>query len=454
MSQEEGLHQIALTRYQVIAPLLDPSLSTAEVRARMTEVLYRQRGASHSGLLSERTLRRWLQAYQRMGFEGLYPKVRRDLGVTRVLSLAVIEAAAALKREVPQRSVRQIIDVLTSEGLARPGAVKRSTLSQHLRALGLMTLSKHQASVRGCRRFRKEHRNCLWQADLKYGPYLPDPARPKKFRRTYLLAFIDDYSRLVVHAEFYVEQKSAQLEHCFKRALLKRGIPDKIYVDHGKIFVSHWLRLACARLTIRHLAAAPYAPESKGKIERFMQRCDEFIAEMTLVQPKTLDALNQLFEVWLEEGYNHYPHSALEGKTPAEVFVADNKQLRYVGMQELQEAFLWEETRKVDKTGCIKYRNMSFDVGPELRGKRVTIRFDPQDASEVQIIVEGKLYRLAHELLINKSFDPRNDPFADAPPDTQARPSRYLQALTNKDQQRRQRKYGATNYRDLGVQDV
>ena len=185
-----------------------------------------------------------------------------------------------------------------------------------------------------------------------------------------------------------------------------------------------------------------------------MQRSDEFIAEMAVVKPKTLDELNHVFGVWLEEGYNHHPHSALEGKSPAEVFVSDTKRLRYVGMEELHEAFLWEDQRKVDKTGCIKYRGLSYDVGPDLRGKTVTIRYDPQDDSEWQIIVDGKLHRVAHELRINKPFDPHDDPFADPPTDTPARPSRYLQALTYKDQQRRQRKYGATNYRDLGVQDV
>jgi len=316
-----------------------------------------------------------------------------------------------------------------------------------------MQLSK-QSAPRGCRRFRKEHRNCLWQADLKYGPYLPDPGKAKKLRRTYLLAFIDDYSRLVCHAEFYFEQKSEQLEHCLKRAILKRGIPDKLYVDNGKIFVSHWLRLACARLNVRHLAAAPFAPESKGKIEIFMRRCEEFLAEMTLVKPKTLEQLNQLFGVWLEEGYNHHAHSALDGKTPAEVFVSDDHRLRYVRIAELQEAFLWEDKRKVDKTGCIKYRGLAYDVGPDLRGKQVVIRYDPQDDSELQIIVDGKLNRRAHEVRINPPYPANYDPFADPPTEIPGRPSRYLQALANKEQQRRQRKLGAINYRDLGVKDV
>ncbi len=421
MTQHAPEQEVALHRFQVIAPLLDPLLDPAEYRARVAEIICHYRAS-----LSERTLRRWATAYRVAGFDGLYPHGRRDRGTPRLLAIEVIEAAAALKREVPQRSIRQIIETLEGEGLVKPDQVKRSTLSHHLRALGLMQLVKTHPP-RGTRRFRKEHRNCLWQTDLKFGPYLPVPGQKKKLRRSYLLAFIDDYSRLVTHAEFYLEQKSEQLEHCLKRAILKRGIPEKLYVNNGKIFVSHWLRLGCARLNIRHATTAPYAPESKGKIEKFMGRCDEFIAEMALARPKTLEELNSWFGIWLEEGYNHHPHSALEGKTPAEVFVSDTKALRYVGMDELHEAFLWEEKRKVDKTGCVKYHGRCYDVGAALIGKTVLIRFDPQDDSELRIVVDGMPVGRAHEVRINPPYPGTTDPFADPPEERPARPSRYLQ---------------------------
>lgn len=144
----------------------------------------------------------------------------------------------------------------------------------------------------------------LWQADLKYGPYLPDPNNPQKKRRTYLMAFIDDYSRLVPHAQFYFEQRLPVLEDCFKKAILKRD-PDTVYVDNGKIFVSRWFRIACARLNIRHVNTKPYSPQAKGKIERFLGTVDQFVAEVKLLNPKTLEELNAAFACWLEESYNH-----------------------------------------------------------------------------------------------------------------------------------------------------
>jgi transposase InsO family protein len=65
------------------------------------------------------------------------------------------------------------------------------------------------------------------------------------------------------------------------------------------------MRLACAKLRIRHLNAKAYSPESKGKIERFNLTVEEFLGEASLEKPQTLDALNALFRAWLSEGYNH-----------------------------------------------------------------------------------------------------------------------------------------------------
>lgn len=191
------------------------------------------------------------------------------------------------------------------------------------------------------RRFKKEHRNQLWQADLKYGPYLPHPQDPKRKIRTYLLAFLDDATRLVTHAQFYSDQRLPILEDAFRKAILKYGLPDSVYVDQGKIFISRWFRMACARLNIRHIPAAPYAPEGKGKIERFWGTAEAFLSEARLAQPKSLTELNKLFSTWVEEGYNHKPHAGLNGQTPAQTFANDPKPVRFITPEKLRDAFLW-----------------------------------------------------------------------------------------------------------------
>jgi len=66
-----------------------------------------------------------------------------------------------------------------------------------------------------------------------------------------------------------------------------------------------------------------------------------------------LGAVEQALQDWLSEGYNHRVHSALAGRTPAEAFSQDTKALRFCSPEALREAFLWEKTPKVDKSGCI-----------------------------------------------------------------------------------------------------
>src|SRR5690606_41455832 len=92
---------------------------------------------------------------------------------------------------------------------------------------------------------------------------------------------------------------------------------------------------------------------------------------------------------WLEETYSHEEHSS-SGERPAARFAGDTRPLGFSGAEELREAFLWEDDRKVDATGCIKYRNKLYDVGPDLAGKTVEIRFDPFAPETVEIWVNGR----------------------------------------------------------------
>jgi hypothetical protein len=244
------------------------------------------------------------------------------------------------------------------------------------------------------RRFVRVWRNTLWQSDVKYGPYLPDPSNPQKKFRTYLLTIIDDATRFVVHAEFYSDQKLPILEDGLRKAILRSGVPRSLYVDNGKIYTSTWLRLACAQLNIRHLKTRPYCAESKGKVERFNRTIENFLSELSLQKVQTLGELNHFFSAWLSEAYNNKPHSALGGKTPADVFASDCAPLRFSSIEALKEAFLHEAERTVDKTGCLSMDGILFDAGAEWRRKKVTVRFDPFNLDEIQLWYGGEQKKL------------------------------------------------------------
>jgi transposase InsO family protein len=442
----------AMRRFLLISPLLEPALSEAEASARRRTLLA-TRTPDGRPLLSARTLRRWLEHYRTGGLDALRPRHRKDHGLVKTVTPDVLDAAIALKEELPTRSVRAILEILEQEALLAPGAVPRATLDRHLRRAGVMTRRPRPTVARGARRFQHAHRNQLWQADLKYGPYLPDPAEPRTMRRTYLLAFIDDATRLVPYAAFFFAQREYQLELAFKWAVLRYGVPDKVYVDNGKIFVSDHFKLACARLNVRHAQTAPYRPEAKGKIERFMGSVDRFLAELTLSPARTLEELNDTFAVWLDAGYNRAAHDALDGRTPQATFTADPHSLRPIDQQALHDAFLREETRKVDKTGCVKFRGLQYDLGARYAGKRITVRYAelPGGPHEVTAYDQARLIGPMTPLQWNRPFveieDPTWDPFAD-PPATKPKRSRYLDALAQKGKQRRQAQ-GGIHFRTL-----
>ena len=372
--REEGLR-----RYRIIVPLLEAGLAECEKR-QIRWLICDQAG------LSSRTLRRYVAAFKRQGFDGLLPRERKDKGTCKAIPAEALKLAAELRQELPDRSAQRVQQLLAGEGYR----VARSTLERQLRLQGLSgrEIKAGQKQV-ASRRFNRQGRNTLWQTDLKYGPYLPDPNHPGHKLRTYLIAIIDDATRMVVQAEFYTNQKLPVLEDAFRKAILRCGTPDNLYLDNGKIFISQWMKLACAKLRIRHLNTKAYSPESKGKIERFNRTVEEFLQEARLEKVETLEQLNELFRDWLSEGYNHRVHSALAGRSPAEAFSQDTKPLRFSSPEALREAFLWEKNPKVDKSGCISLNGLCYEVGVEYIRRNVVARYDPFDLSQIEIWYGG-----------------------------------------------------------------
>ena len=105
----------ALRRYRMIAALLDPDLDEGK-KQQMREETAEKNG------VSKRTLYRYEKGYREEGFEGLRPAGRTKKRQQRLPENfdEIMEQAIQLKREVPKRSVRQIIKVLELEGWAQP----------------------------------------------------------------------------------------------------------------------------------------------------------------------------------------------------------------------------------------------------------------------------------------------------------------------------------------------
>jgi hypothetical protein len=264
-----------------------------------------------------------------------------------------------------------------------------------------------------------------------------------------------------MHSEWYGNQRLPILEDSFRKALLKFGVPSAVLVDLGKIFVSKWFRLACARLGIRIIEAKPYSPQTKGKCEKWHQRVDEFLCEFSLEPVQTLSEMNRKFAVFMDEGYIHDAHDSLKieerdpktgellssrERTPYQVYTEDPTKIKYVSSLECRDAFLWEEQRTVDKSGCIKLQGVVFDVGVALIRKRVDVRYDPFDISLVEIWHDGKFQRKAEKLYIPE-FAPMPATPVIAPP-KKPTGSRLLKVYEEKNKEREKQRNGALAFRD------
>jgi len=404
--------EVALWRYGIIAPLLSPDLDPAEARAIRQGIIRRRHvlaGGGPAREVSARTLRRWLEAYRKGGFAGLRPKTRKDRGRPRHIEPEVLEKAVALREEVPERSTRQIIDILTLDPGTRAGPLKRSTLSRHLGWLG-KTRRLLKAPKGSFRRYEMDRPNAQWQSDVWYGPYLPDPRDRDKKRRTYLIAFLDHHSQLVAHGAFYWAEDLPSLLDCLKRAILKRGLPARLYCDNGAIFTSREFSRIVAELGIYHLSARPYAPEGKGKIERFWLTVDSsFLPELVARPAKTLDELNALFSAWLEQGYHHWPNRET-GEKPAAPFARGLGDIRLPDPARLAQVFLWKKSLRADKTGLLSLEGNRYEVDPRLAQRKVEVRYDPFDLSIVQVWCDGRRFEDARPYDLVRQHDRRVRP--------------------------------------------
>jgi transposase InsO family protein len=402
-----------LKRYEMIAPLLNDSLDEFD-RRRIRALIMESSG------ISARSLRRYIQTYREQGYMGLADAGRSDKGIPVSIPEKAIDEAVKLRQELPTRSVRRIIEILEGEKIVKPGEVSRASLNRHLiqRGYGAAQLRAEGKADQPASRFERGKRNDLFQTDVKYGPKLTINGSKKK---TYLLAIIDDKTRMILHGEFYLSQRLPILEDCFRKALMKYGKPNDILVDNGKIFVSKWFKLACARLGIRHIAAKPFCANTKGKVEKYNKTVDEFLKEFALEPKQTLAELNRLFYIWMDEGYTHDYHDSLKleerdpktgallhkrERTPYQAYIEDPAKVRFISSLECREAFLWEEQRTADKTGCVKLAGMVFDVGTALIRRRVDLRYDPFDLSVIDVWYNGTFQRKAEKLHITE-FTPK-----------------------------------------------
>jgi len=422
----DSRHEVALFRYGLIADLVHLPPGTKGLYRRLEEKSYKDYsipGTTRTHVAAE-TLRDWLKRYRKGGFDALMPKPRIDRGQSRTLPPEVVERLLSIKQANPKLSVKLVIQAAracaeVSEQLPLPPSTVHRLLACH----GLMQKPIDAPSDQDRRRFAFARAGQLWMSDVMHGPSVTVGDRIR--RKTYLIAFLDDATRVVPYAAFALSENTQTFLPILKQAILRRGFCERLYVDNGANYRSHHLALVCAKLGIALIHARPYRPQGKGKIERFFRTLRaQLLTHLAPEDTQSLEALNRRLHVWLQSEYHHSPHRGLEGQTPLERWAQTAQEVRFpeTGL-DLDELFLFETTRKVQKDRTVSLNGTLYEVDAALVGERITLRYDPAAPTSrpIQVWHDNRQIQLARPVdLYANCFVKRHRPSATPDPDTPA----------------------------------
>ncbi|NOZ69666.1 MAG: transposase [Deferribacteres bacterium] len=394
---DELKKRIAVFRYGVIADIVGGRGHDRGEKKRLIRDKSARKwdipGSSRSRI-SETTIKQWVAQYRASGnkLESLYPRNRSDRGKSRAIGEETAQGLIALRKEQPELSLPVFMREAKQRKIIQPGIeVPYSTLYRFLQTEGMLKKPLSQPEDR--RRFEAEYPNDLWQSDVMHGPYVQEQG---KQRKTYLIAFLDDMSRLGVYGEFYHREDIKSYLEALRKGLRMRGIPKKLYVDNGPAFRSHHLQHTCASLGIALINSRPYQPEGRGKIERWFRTVRESF--LSTAETKQLKALNESFGEWLNT-YNHTTHSITK-EPPIKRYTYHIECIR-AASGDMEEHFRRASVRTVAKDRLIALQGRLYEAPVELIGKRVNLLYHEHDPATVEIQYQGRTYGFAAKLDVN-----------------------------------------------------
>lgn len=248
-------------------------------------------------------LRRWWHRYDTGGEAALRPRSRRPRQSPTQVSPST-EAAIFAWRDQGLGPARIALQV--------PASV--TTIYRTLVRHGRNQL--RPPVPRTVQRYEKTRPGELVHLDLKYLPSLEN-------RAEFEFAAIDDFTREAVvwiaaersarNATTFLEQVVATLPYPIEAVMTDNDLVFTMrfaYYRHRRTRFEQ----ACRSLGIAHRLLRPHAPESNGKVERFIKTVDDEC--LAMYHPQSCAARTDVVDqfVWY---YNHQrPHLSLAGQTP------------------------------------------------------------------------------------------------------------------------------------------
>ena len=378
---DKNLHDLALFRFSLIAPVVNDTFDACSQMQFFRDIASKTHTLpdGKSVKFSSGAIKKWFLNYRKGGFDALIPKTRSDLGKPRSFDSSTIEKIHALKEKYPYITGKLLYQKLVEEGYIK---VTNTSLASVLRYIRENNLKRNQMAPVDRRAFEMEFANDCWQSDTSYGPVIKINGLK---RQTYLITFIDDASRLIVHGQFFFNDNAVNMQIVFKKAVAKYGVPKKLFVDNGGTYKNDQLHLICASLGTVLIHTKAYSPESKGKIERsFRTIKDNWLNGVDWNTFISLEQLNTEFNKYLNDKYINSDHSSI-GMTPRSRYIQDIDKIKVIPSEMLETHFLHRVTRRVNNDATIQLHSKFFEVPQKYIGQRINIRYLPSDADKAFI---------------------------------------------------------------------
>ena len=384
--------ELAYFRFAMAAPAIQGTFPDASVAAycrRVTEnPIVRPDGTAFK--YSPGTLAKWISLYKFGGMEELMPRSRSDKGVTRSLSDEAIAELYRLKEKFPKLNAVQIHVRLVQDGFM-PATVSERAVQRYIKRSGLKNLAA-SGPLKDRKAFEEPYFGAMWQADTCFFPYVPDENGKKQ--RTYLIAIVDDHSRLVVAARLFFADDAYNFQKLLKDAVASTGIPFKLYVDHGPSYENSQLSYICGSLGTVLIHAPVRDGAAKAKVERFFGVAkSRWLNGLDTGQIQSIDEFNR--ELAEAVRTHNLTVNTSTGQTPMDRFLATRGRIRVPESEEwLDECFMNRITRKVKNDATVSIQSMQFDAPMQFIRQTVEIRFLPDRLSEAYIFNGGRHFPL------------------------------------------------------------
>jgi len=227
----------------------------------------------------------------------------------------------AVARESPELSSRQLSAWITdNEGFA----ISESTVYRILRREGLVKRMETQLTAAKEYHTKTTRPHQMWATDASY-------FRVVGWGYYYLVTVMDDYSRFILAWKLQKDMSANSLIEVVQEAVDATGMTDvpvedrtKLLSDNGAGYVSRAFRDYLRPVGIGHILAAPFHPQTNGKVERYQQSLKREVNQLPYELPSQLErAIADFVDYY---NYRRY-HKALGNVTPADVLYGRREEI-------------------------------------------------------------------------------------------------------------------------------